>query len=336
MKKYLIALSGAVLLASVLTIINYVQAEEAGGTTAVSPTSIMGAPPIIKDIAEGELQQSLSIKEIKGRIIRCLAMGICPTASEAQYSTEVLIKAAKVTEVGSDYLKVSIFGYIYKIDISGSKLVRQYWGTSEIDEFSAGDIANVFGYLDSSDNYLVHAQTVRNVSIQRIHNTFKGVIESIDATSASFALATEERGNQTVKVTAETKIVKSVPVVCIQAPCPPQETIGSFADLQVGMRVIVRGLWDKTLSTIQARVITIGGKNAIRPFFQKPLKIEKLEKLEGKIEKFTEKLETKIEKGAGQSPEAMRNKIEEIQKKIAEILKQIGQATTTTATSTTQ
>ena len=154
------------------------------------------------------------------------------------------------------------------------------------------------------------------------------MIESIDATSTTFVLQTEERGNQTVKVSADTKIIKSVPVVCIQAPCPPQETTGSFANLQVGMRVIVRGLWDKTLSLIQARVIIIGGENAVRPFFQKELKI--VPKLEAKIEKFTEKLETKIEKKAGESAEAIRAKIEEIQKKIAEILKQIGQTATTT------
>ncbi len=314
MKKYLIVLGGAVLVASGLVIMNSVQAEEAAG----------GVSPIIKDIAEGELRQSLSIYEIRGRIV-CQALGVCPPD---KFSTEVLIKAAKATEVGSDYLKVSIFGYIYKINISGSRLVRHYWGASEIDEFSVGDIVNVFGYLDASDNYLVHAQTVRNVSVQKIHNTFKGVIESIDATSTTFVLQTEERGNQTVKVSADTKIIKSVPVVCIQAPCPPQETTGSFANLQVGMRVIVRGLWDKTLSLIQARVIIIGGENAVRPFFQKELKI--VPKLEAKIEKFTEKLETKIEKKAGESAEAIRAKIEEIQKKIAEILKQIGQTATTT------
>ncbi len=213
--------------------------------------------PIIKDIPEKDLRQELSIKENRGKgKVVCLALDICPSASVQ--ADEVLIKAAKVTEMGSGFLKISIFGYVYKIDISGSKIVRYGWNESMIDEFSVGDIVNVHGYLDANDNYLIHAKTVRNVSIQNIHGVFSGAIESINATSTVFTMATEKNGSQTVVVNGDTKIFKQTEIVCIMAPCFPIYTAGLFSDLQIGAKVTVRGIWNKASSKIQARVVMIG------------------------------------------------------------------------------
>ena len=315
MRKYLSIFVGLFILLGSLTAISLALAENENENTAAQMIK-----PIIKDIEEKELRQELSIKEIQGRII-CRELNACPGVKP---SVEVLVKAAKVTEVGADYLKISIFGITYKVDTSLSKIVRHYWGASEIDEFSVGDIVNVYGYLDEADSYLIRAKTVRNVSIQKIHNVFKGVIESIDASSTSFILKTEERGNQTVMVSGETKIIKPQPVLCVKAPCLPVEIAGSFSDLRVGMKAIVRGLWDKALSKIQARVIVIGEEKGARPFFQKALPL-KVEKLEGKIEKFIQKGERKL----GESAESIRAKIEEIQRKINEILEKLRTATTT-------
>ncbi len=315
MKKYSVIFIGLALVAGTLAIT--ANAEESNSATAGIAKAIA---PIVKGIKDADLRQSLSIQEIQGRVI-CRELNACPL-SEAKASTEVLIKAAKVTEVGSGYLKISIFGYNYKIDTTAAKMVRYSWGESNVDEISVGDIVNVAGYLDASDSYLVHAQTVRNVSIQKVVNVFKGAIASINASSTTFVLQTEERGNQTVVVSGDTKIIlEGGSVTCIKAPCPMMPVkVGSFSDLQVGMKVIVRGIWDKTNSTIQAQLITIGGDNDVRPFFQK---------IGGQIEKFTEKLESKIEKSAGSSADAIRNKIEELQKKIADILNALKTATST-------
>ena len=322
MKKFLVIVIGLAFFVSILAIKANAQTESLG-ETATSTVSA-AEKPNIQDIKE-EIKQELSIKEIRGRVV-CLALGKCPSSLPA---TEVLIKGAKVTEVGTDLIKVSVFGYNYSVDIKNSKLVRHYWGTSEIDEFSSGDIVNVFGYLDENDNYLVHAQTVRNVSIQKVHNTFKGVIENIDTTSSSFVLKTEERGNQTVVVSSETKIVKSQKVVCVKAPCPAREIVGSFADLKVGGKVIVRGIWDKALSKIQAKLIIIGQdipEENVRPWFKKILPFEKIEKQIGKIEE-------KIEKKSTQGVEAVENRIKEIQEKISIILEQINKLRGTSTTS---
>lgn len=248
-KKYLAIFSGIVLLTSLAVFVGLAMAEENH-----SESEVMSISPIIKDIPEKYLKQELSIKEIPGRVV-CMGIGVCPPSLP---STEVLIKAAKVTEIGADYLKISIFNYVYKIDISGSKIVRYEWNKSAIDEFSIGDIVNIHGYLDASDNYLVNAKTVRNVSIQKVHSVFRGIIKTIDATSMTFIIATEEAGDQMVAVNNDTKIIKQMDIVCITTPCLPIYTTGSFGDLQVGIRVTVRGLWNKTLAKIQARVIIIG------------------------------------------------------------------------------
>jgi hypothetical protein len=257
MKKYLIFVVEISLLAGSLALINSVKAD---------------TEPVTADINKDELRQSLSITEIPGRLGKTMCLFLdCPQAnSSSKPSNEVLMKAAKVIEIGTNLLKVSIFGYAYKIDLAGSKIVRQWWGESDIDEFSVGDVVNVWGYLDAGDNYLVHAKTVRDVSIQKIHGVFKGTIESINSTDKTFVLKTEERGNQTVIISDSTKIITAT-------------TTGSFSDLQVTMPVVVRGLWNKTLSKIQAQVVIVGISADVRPFFQLQKNSSLIQKIEEKL-----------------------------------------------------
>ncbi len=244
MKKYLLIFGGLLLLGLAVILGNAVLAENA---TSGAASNVL---PIVKSILATELKQSLTISEIRGRII-CKELGTCSAANQTG-TIEVLMKAAKVTEIGDGYLKVSIFNYNYKIDTTGANIVRYAWGQSTISEFSVGDIVNVWGYLDEADTSLVHARTLRDVSIQKLFGVFNGVIDSVDSANNSFVLKTESRGNQTVLVSADTKIVKATTTV-------------AFGDLQVGMGAVVRGVWNKTLSQIQAQVINIPGKTEARP-----------------------------------------------------------------------
>ncbi len=323
---------GVMVLALALSAAVLARAE---GNFAATSIAAPDVKPLIVGVEDKDLRQELSIKENvgKGRVA-CMALGVCP-AIMAPEATEVLIKAAKVNEVGADFLRVSIFGYAYKVDTTAANIVRHYWGASNLGEFSAGDIVNVHGYLDGGDNYLVHAKTVRNVSIQKVHSVFNGSIESVDAASSSFVFQTQERGKQTVYVSADTQIVlEGESVVCVKAPCPMMPTAvrkGTFADLQPGMKAVVRGLWDKTLSTIRARSIIVGGALSPRLFFKEEIKKEaekengkneakekELEKLEKKLEKKTENLEKPGEK------EGILKRIDDLQKMILEIQKKIG------------
>ena len=238
MKKYLIAFSVVALVAGLAIMAGTANANENENENKIEKAEKV--KPNVKDVAKNDLRQELSIKEIVGRVI-CQEVGNCPTDKP---STEVLIKAAKVISVGTDTLGISVFSQSYTIDTKGANVVRQYWGTSNVNEFSVGDVINVHGYLDVSNSFLVHAKTVRNVSIQAKHGIFKGTVESVNASSSSFVMKTEERGSQTVNITADTKITKGT-------------TTAIIGDISVGAKVLVRGIWNKTLAKIQAILIDI-------------------------------------------------------------------------------
>ena len=210
-----------------------------GSALAKGPKEPLAEPHFnITDVPKKELKQKILIEE-------------------TGEGTQILIKSAQVAEISSlsggsipDLLKVKIFGQDYKIHrMPDAKVVFHSWGRSDISEFSVGDIVNAFGTLDDTDSFLVHAKTIRNVSFQFKHRAFVGEITKIPATSfatptTDFILRTLEKGEQKVIITEKTKIFEG----------KAQKTI---SDLQVGMRVMVRGLWNKTLSEIKALIIKI-------------------------------------------------------------------------------
>lgn len=173
---------------------------------------------------------------------------------ETSEGNMILIKAAKVTEISStggsttpNLLKVKIFGQDYKIDIlADTNVVRHNWGKSEVNlsEFSVGDIVNAYGTLDATDSFLIHAKTVRDVSIQKKHAVLNGTIQSINSSDKSFVLQTEKKGPVTVTTDTNTKIYQG-------------KVEKTFSDLQTGLKVLVRGIWDTTLSKVQALLIRI-------------------------------------------------------------------------------
>lgn len=182
----------------------------------------------IADVPEKYLKQKLLITETAKRI-------------------HVLIKAAQITEISSDLLKVKIFGQDYKIQISSdTNIISHSWGKSDLSEFSVGDIINVRGTLDLTDPLLVKAKTVRNVSIQKKHTVFSGEITAISTVTppTDFTLKTVNRGLQKVVLSDKTKIYEG-------------KVEKTASDLQVGMKVLVRGIWNEKLSQIQALLIRI-------------------------------------------------------------------------------
>lgn len=117
-----------------------------------------------------------------------------------------------------------------------TQLRRRFWGKSQLSEFSVGDKVNVIGRWTDENKNIIDAVLIRNLSIQKRWGVFFGDIQS--KTDDSFVLKTSARGNQTVNVGATTKYVNR-----------KEETIG-YGDLQVGHRLRVKGIWDRTLNTI--------------------------------------------------------------------------------------
>jgi len=170
---------------------------------------------------------------------------------ETSNGNSVWLTGAKITAISGtstpNQINVIVFGQNYKIQTAAdTNIVRQYWGKSAMDlsEFSVGDIVNVYGSLDSADYFLVHAKTIRNVSIQKLYAVSTGKILSIASSTNTFTLESPKKGTSTISVAVDsnTKIYSG-------------KNLKSFSDLQVGMKVMVRGIWDKTLSKIQALLV---------------------------------------------------------------------------------
>ncbi|MDP2855855.1 MAG: hypothetical protein Q8N90_01890 [bacterium] len=285
--------------------------------TATPTPTVAPVPPILKGVSESELHQELNIKEIRGLKI-CQELNRCPFNSGDKPYIEVLIKAAKVNEVDTEYLMISIFGSNYKIDLKEAKLVRQNWANSEIDEFSVGDLINVFGYLDENDNFLIHAKTIRDISIQKNQQIFKGVVGTITPPD-SFILQTTDFGDYTVVVSSDAKIIKSESIACIQVvgiTCPSStSTVATFSDIKAGETAIVRGVWDSVTKKIQADSIIIGSDT--RPFFRNASQVKN--QIQNKINNIINKLENKVI----DSRETLKNRIEELQNRISDMLLQL-------------
>lgn len=240
-------------------------------STLPPPTTTLPPPPIkplFRGIKAEDLKQSLTIQEKIG-----WRLGQTQTASRD--NTTIHIKAGKLTEISENLIKVEIFGYTYKVDISNANLFRQGWGKSEVDEFSIGDVINVYGYLDNTDNFLIHAINVRDMSILLTHYVFKGIIKSIDSNNKTFVLNTASHGELTVAVYSETKIIK------FSTSTTPVYTEGTFADLQIDEPAIVRGVYNINQKKIDADLIIIGLDE--RPFFKNQQRIKEQIKNQEKL-----------------------------------------------------
>ena len=179
----------------------------------------------LADISSQELRQNLSLVELgNGRV-------------------EALIKAGVISEIASDgaFIKVKIFNAEYKASISSNtNIIRNTWGDSKLSEFSVGDIVNVHGFMDAGDYATIITRTIRNVSIQKLHGVFQGEIKEIVSPGV---FSFESKGKiLTVTTGDNTKIFVG-------------REAKSFSDLLVGMTGLVRGVWDRTLSKVQALLV---------------------------------------------------------------------------------
>lgn len=142
-----------------------------------------------------------------------------------------------ILSVGTDSLSVKgNDGKTYQINVlSTTNLVRAFGGKSSLAEFSVGDKVMIFGKFTDSTDTAINANTIRDLSIQKRWGVFFGQITALN--SNNFVMQTVERGVQTVYF-GTSKFVNR------------KEAAINYADLKVGDRVRVKGVWDKTLNQI--------------------------------------------------------------------------------------
>lgn len=141
-----------------------------------------------------------------------------------------------VATVSGGTLTVSKDGKTFTVTTdSNTKFRRHFWGVSSLAEISVGDKVNVWGKFTDDAKTTILAMMICDVSIMKRRGTFFGKV--VSKSDNSFAISTQ-RGNQTVMFDSNTKFVMR------------NDTSMTFAQMNVGDRVRVKGLWDKTLSKI--------------------------------------------------------------------------------------
>lgn len=143
----------------------------------------------------------------------------------------------EITAVSGTTLTVSKDGKTYTVNTdSNTHFQRHYWGKSSLAEFSIGNKVNVHGKFTDDAKTTILARLIRNLSIMKRHGVFHGDVTAKN--SDNFVIDSKQRGSQTVFFTSSAKFIQR------------NEVAMTYADLQVGHRVRVKGVWDKTLNKI--------------------------------------------------------------------------------------
>lgn len=117
-----------------------------------------------------------------------------------------------------------------------TKIRRHFWGESSLSEIIAGHTVNVWGKFTDDAKTTILATLIRDLSIAKRKGVFMGKVTALS--TDGFDVETVNKGVQHVTVGSSTKYVNR-----------KEETI-AFADLKVGHRVRVGGVWDQTTKKI--------------------------------------------------------------------------------------
>ena len=163
----------------------------------------------------------------------------------------VLIRGIKVDSVSGSAINGTVAWGSYSLPVvinttSATKVIRRFGASTPITQISSGDYVSVEGSLDQTQSALtVNGSFVKDWSIQDKSATFSGTVSSVDASSNSFVLASRQRGNITVDVTASTTIMKG-------------NQTATFADIAQGATISeVSGTWDTVSNTLTASKVRI-------------------------------------------------------------------------------
>jgi len=148
----------------------------------------------------------------------------------------VFFNKAVLKTMAGQVLTVTVKDKTYTVNVTDkTKLLRKYGAKSNLGEFAVGNNLQIYGKRSAETT--VEASLIRNSSIEKKHGTFLGVVESADAATQKFVLKPVSRTKVTVTVLADTKIMY-------------KSKAQTFADLVVGSKLAVSGVWDKSNNTV--------------------------------------------------------------------------------------
>lgn len=180
-------------------------------------------PVLGLEIREKAASKPAVLKALTARGVK-VALG---TGTLKSKSGDVVPATLVVTKDGKDYT--------VNVD-ANTQLRRRFWGKATLSEFSAGDTLNVIGKWANDEKTTVDAKLIRDASIQKRFGAFVGEVTSLSSTG--WVMKTVQRGDQTVTVSTTTKFINR------------REQPITQADVKVGDKVRVKGLWDSKANTI--------------------------------------------------------------------------------------
>jgi len=185
-------------------------------------------------ITPGEFRKEIR-KEVKEKIENKGLLDKVKNFLKKNLRFEARVKG-KITVIGSNNFSLSGEDGTFQVNITDkTKILRKFGGKSSLSEYSVGDEVMVIGKFTDETKITIDAKVIRNLSIQKRRGAFFGKV-TVKNTD-NFVMETLERGKQTVYF-GTAKFVKR------------NEEAMTYADLKLGDRVRVKGVWDKTLNQI--------------------------------------------------------------------------------------
>ncbi|MDO8608942.1 MAG: DUF5666 domain-containing protein [bacterium] len=175
------------------------------------------------------------IQDVKNKIKENIQGGI-----KQIKSLSARLVNADVTNISGNTVTVTLNTKTYTVNTDlNTRFIRHFWGKSSLSEISIGDKLNIWGKYTDDLQTIIQAKLIRNMSVMKRFGVFVGMVSNFNNTNFTFTFATVQRGNQNVTFASTTKCVNRKNVVM------------NCSDIQNGHRIRVRGVWDKTNSTIK-------------------------------------------------------------------------------------
>lgn len=129
---------------------------------------------------------------------------------------------------------------IYSADIAGAQLLRKNGAPMNFNEFFVGDKIQVIGTVWNDNS--ISASSIRDMTLYAHTGSFSGKITGISPSDFSFTVQSSQPAVRIVKTDSLTAFKKN-------------SGSASFQDLQLGMSVTVKGLWERSNSPISAKEV---------------------------------------------------------------------------------
>jgi hypothetical protein len=163
---------------------------------------------------------------------------------------KVLVRGAEITAIsGTTITAKNMFGsyamiWTVRTD-TDTKFVRKHGGASVVSELSVGDFMSFSGAFDTTATTpTVNASLIKDWSIQKLDQVLTGEVKSVNTGALSFVLNTEKKGDVSVLTNTSTTFTNGT-------------TTGNLANVVVGVKAKVRGVWNSTTNILTATSVKV-------------------------------------------------------------------------------